>query len=159
MNKCFSKENNPMRLLKSFVVLICSLALLGGCASGRTAFDKGQKLEGEGDLDHAVLKYAEAAAANPESSEYRLQFLKASADAAKAHLVKGEKAFSAGRYDEALKEYQTAYGLDPTLETAKQQSEASRKLLISQAVLRTGRNSKKTRKIAKPSFHTGRRWT
>ena len=145
MNKCFSKEN-PMRLLKSFAVLVCSLAILGGCASGRTAFDKGQKLEGEGDLDRAVLKYAEAAATNPESSEYRLQFLKASAEAAKAHLVKGEKAFSAGRYDEALKEYQTAYTLDPTLEIAKQQSEASRKMLVSQAVLKDGQEFEKNQK-------------
>lgn len=135
-----------MQLLKSFAVLICSLAILGGCASGRTAFDKGQKLEGEGDLDRAVLKYAEAATADPESAEYRLQFLKVSADAAKIHLEKGEKAFSSGRYDDALKEYQTAYGLDPTLEIAKQQSEVTKKLRMSQALLKEGQDFEKNHK-------------
>lgn len=134
-----------MRCLIKLSVLLCSLAVMGGCASGRTAFDKGQKLETTGDVDQAVLKYAEAAAANPEIIEYRLRLLKAGAEAARLHLVKADGFFAENKYDDAMREYQTAIALDPSLERARQQADAVRKLRSSEIFLKEGEEFEKNR--------------
>ena len=97
-----------MQLVKKLSILIFSLSVLAGCASGRTAFNKGQKYEGSGDLDQAVIKYAEAATANPEIGEYRLRFLKACAESGRLHLAKGDGFLASRNYADALREYQTA---------------------------------------------------
>src|SRR5664279_1989554 len=112
-----------MQLLKNMAMLLCSMTVMGGCTAGRTAFDKAQKFELSGDMDKAVIKYAEATTDNPDISEYRLQFLKASAAASIMHLKKGDDAFAGNRFDDALREYQTASILDPSEARAKQQSE------------------------------------
>jgi general secretion pathway protein D len=133
-----NQGDHPMQCVKMVSVLILSAAVLGGCAPGRTAFDKGQKFELSGNLDQAVLKYAEAAAANPEINEYRLRFLKASAESARQHLVKGDEFAKADNLKEALREYQTAYILDPSLDRAKQYSDEIGKLLNAQLMIKEG---------------------
>lgn len=136
-----------MQRVKELAILICSLTVLGGCAAGLTTFDKAQKLEQQGDLDQAVVKYAEAASANPDVSEYRIQFLKVSAAAAQRHLNKGDDYLKAKNYDGALREYQTAFALDPSLERAKQQGDAAGKLRSSQIFLKEGEEFEKSRKL------------
>lgn len=144
-----------MRCLTKLSVLLCSLALLGGCTPGRTAFDKGEKFEISGDMDQAVLKYAEAAAANPEINEYRLRLLKVGAEAARLHLVKADKFFADNKYDDALQEYQTAVTLDPSLERARQQADAVRKLKSSLIFSKEGEEFEKNRNTreALRSYH------
>ncbi|WP_298438126.1 cohesin domain-containing protein [Geobacter sp.] len=112
-----------MRIIFKIAAPISLLALLSGCGAGLTAFNKGEKLEREGRLDEAVLKYAEAATANPDTYEYRLRLIKASERAASIHYEKGEKLFAEKKYDEALREYQNAVALDSSLERAQQQSD------------------------------------
>lgn len=111
-----------MRDICKISVLICCMTLLAGCAGGRSAFSKAQRLEEEGKLDEAVLRYVEAIKESPESSEYRLRFLKIKADTAKLHFQNGERLFEEKKFNEALQEYQSALALDPTLERAQQQS-------------------------------------
>lgn len=135
-----------MQLLKKTAILICSLTILGGCATGQSAFDKGQRYEITGDFDQAVIKYAEATTANPESGQFRLYFLKASGAAARQHMAKGEKALVTGDYDGALSEYQTAYVLDPSLERARQQGDMIKKLKLSQIILKEADEFEKNRK-------------
>lgn len=105
------------------IALLSVIAALTACATGRTAFDKAQQLERSGKFDEAVLKYAEAVSGNPEISEYRLSFLKASEQAAKQHLKSGDELFAAKRYDEAYLEYQAAMVMDPSQDRARQQGE------------------------------------
>jgi general secretion pathway protein D len=135
-----------MQLTKIISILILSLTVFGGCVSGRTSFNKGQNLEATGDLDQAVIKYAEASTANPEISEYRLRFLKACAEAARLHVVKGDEFAAVKNYGDALREYQTAFTLDPSLERAKQQAGKVNKLVNSQALYKEGEEFEKTRK-------------
>src|SRR5664279_3037689 len=111
-----------MQLTKKISILILLLTVLGGCVPGRTAFNKGQKFEATGDMDQAVIKYAEASSANPEIGEYRLRFLKACAEAARLHMVRGDNFVAVKNYGDALREYQTAFTLDPSLERSKQQA-------------------------------------
>lgn len=132
--------------MKKISILIFSLIVLAGCVSGQTAFNKGQKYEGSGDLDQAVIKYAEAATANPESGEYRLRFLKACAEAGRLHLAKGDDLLAAKNYGDALREYQTAFTLDPSMDVAKQHAEKVNKLISSQTFYKEGENFEKDHK-------------
>ena len=136
-----------MQLLNKMALLLCSVTVMSGCAPGRTAFDKAQKFELSGDLDQAVVKYAEATTDNPDISEYRLQFLKASSAAAVMHLKKGDDALAANRLDDALREYQTASVLDPSEARAIQQSDVVKKLRLSQIIYREGADFEKSNKF------------
>ena len=135
-----------MQFVKKVSILISSLAVLGGCASGQTAFNKGQNYEQTGDMDQAIIKYAEAATANPEISEYRLRFLKACAESARIHFDKGEKFEEAENYGNALREYQTAYTLDPSLAIAKQHTDRLNNLVDSQNFYKEGEEFEKNGK-------------
>jgi general secretion pathway protein D len=109
------------------IALLLMLALLAACATGRTSFDKARQLERSGNYDEAVKKYAEAVSNNPDTSEYRLAFLKATEKAAIVHLKRGEELLGANRYDEAYLEFQTAIAMDPGLDKARQQGEIAQK--------------------------------
>ena len=136
-----------MQLLNRILILTCALSMFCGCAPGRTAFDKAKKFELAGDLDQAVMKYAEAASQNPDVSEYRLQLLKVGSLAAQMHIGKGDRAFAESRYDEALQEYQTAVTLDPSEERAKQQAELVKKLRMSHILLKEAEELEKNNKL------------
>jgi len=136
-----------MRFINKLSILILAMTVLGGCASGRTAYDKGQKFESSGDLDQAVIKYAEASTANPEISEYRLRFLKACSAAAQIHMAKGNNFAAVKNYGDALREYQTAFALEPSLESAKQHAEKVNNLLSSQLFFKEGEEFENNRKI------------
>jgi general secretion pathway protein D len=109
------------------IALLLMFALLAACATGRTSFDKARQLERSGNYDEAVKKYAEAVSNNPDTSEYRLAFLKATENAAKVHLKSGEELLGAKRYDEAYLEFQTATAMDPGLDRARQEGEIAQK--------------------------------
>jgi len=112
-----------MRIILRIIALLSLVAALAGCGAGLTAFNKGERLEREGRLDEAVIKYSEAVAANPDINEYRMRLLKASEEAAHRHLEKGDEYLALNNHEEALAEYQSALALDPSLHRAKQASE------------------------------------
>jgi general secretion pathway protein D len=136
-----------MPSIKKVILLFCVLPIFAGCAGGLTAFNKGQKLEDQGKLDEAVMKYAAASAANPDVSEYRIGFLRAGEKAARVHFNKGEEYLAAKKYDEALREYQTAYTMDPSLERAGQMSGRLIKIRNSRVFFRDGEEYEKNRKM------------
>ena len=129
------------------ILFFSLLPMLAGCAGGLTTFNQAQKLESQGKLDEAVLKYAEIAAAHPDVSDYRVRFLKASEQAARVHFKKGEEYLAAQKYDDALREYQTAFTLDPSLERASQMIDKATKLRNSSGFLKEGEEFEKTRKM------------
>ena len=136
-----------MQLLRKIFLLCCLMSLVSGCAAGRSAFNRGEDLEQQGKLDEAVLKYAEATTENPSVAEYRVRFLKAGVEAAKKHQKSGDTFLEAKNYDEALREYQTAFTLDPSLEIARQQADLVLKLRSSQAFYKEGEDFEKGHKV------------
>lgn len=112
-----------MRIIFKIAALSFLFAVLAGCGAGLTAFSKGERLEREGKLDEAVIRYSEAVAANPDANEYRMRLLKTSEQAAQRHLERGDEYLALKNYDVALAEYQAAVSLDPSLHRAKQASE------------------------------------
>lgn len=135
-----------MQRITNIFLLFTLLAFLSGCGAGRSAFSKAQKMELDGNLDEAVVKYAAAAAANPDIGEYRLRLLKASEKAARIHFSKGDQFLESKKYDDALREYQTAFALDSSLERAAQQSELVVKLRSSLFYFQEGAEFEKNRK-------------
>ena len=133
--------------IKNMVLFFSLLPMLAGCAGGLTTFNQAQKLERQGKLDEAVLKYAEISAAHPDVSEYRVCFLKTSEKAARVHFKKGEEYLAGQKYDDALREYQTAYTLDPSLERASQMIDQATKLRNSSGFLKEGEEFEKNRKM------------
>ncbi|MEA5112693.1 MAG: type II secretion system protein [Geobacteraceae bacterium] len=140
----------------ALVMLAGFFLVLSGCAGGRTAYDKGEKLEKAGSLDEAVVKYAQASMANPGVQEYRLRFLKASEDAARMHFDKGEAYFAKGDYANAYREYQITIALDPSLERARQQSSLALKKRDAEQFFSEGKELEKKRKL-KEAFRSYRK--
>jgi general secretion pathway protein D len=137
-----------MQCIRRTIYLICCLSILSGCAAGRTVFDKAEKLEQEGRLDEAYLKYAEVSMANPNNQEYRLRFLKTGEEAARVHLKKADDYMTAKDYDGALREFEAASVLDPSLDRAKQQIEEVKKIRDSIILYKEGVDFEKSRKLA-----------
>lgn len=130
---------------KIFLLLLL-LGTISGCAAGRSAFNRAEKLEQQGKLDEAVVKYTEAAATNPEVAEFRIRLLKVSERAARIHFDRAEALFAAKKYDDAVREYQSAFTLDPSLERAKQMSETASKIRNSIFYFNEGVSLEKDRK-------------
>jgi general secretion pathway protein D len=135
-----------MHSIKPIGTLILATLLTSGCTAGHTAFSKAQKLENDGNLDAALVKYAEVTTANPEVGEYRVGFLKATEAASRMHYKRGEIFLAKKNYDEALREYQSAYAIDPTQLLAKQQADQLQKLKNAQLYYMEGVDFEKNRK-------------
>lgn len=135
-----------MHSLKAISILMLAPLLLSGCAAGRSAFGKAEQLERDGNLDAALVKYAEVATAHPEVGEYRVRLLSTTEAAAKAHFKKGNAFFAMKNYDDALREYQTAYAIDPTAVQARLQAELVLKLRNAQTYYQEGVEFEKNRK-------------
>ena len=135
-----------MHSMRPILALALASLIFSGCTAGRTAFGRAEKLEREGNLDAALVKYAEVAAANPDVGEYRVRLLTVTDQAAKAHVKKADAFFALKNYDDALREYQTAYAMDPTQVQAKLQAEAVLKLRNAQTYYQEGAEFEKNRK-------------
>jgi general secretion pathway protein D len=135
-----------MHSTRPISILMLATLLLTGCTAGRTAFSKAEKLEADGNLDAALVKYAQVSAANPDVGEYRVRFLNATDVAAKMHYKKGDAFFTLKNYDDALREYQSAYAIDPTQVQAKLQADLVLKLRNAQTYFQEAAQFEKDRK-------------
>ncbi len=135
-----------MHSMKAISILMLAPLFFSGCSAGRTSFSKAQKLEREGNLDGALVKYAEVSAANPEVGEYRVRLMSATDAAAKAHFKKGNAFFALKNYDDALREYQTAYAIDPTQVQSRLQGELALRLRNARTYLLEGTEFEKSHK-------------
>jgi general secretion pathway protein D len=117
-----------MCLLRKLLLMTVFLPLIAGCSGGFTAFHKAETLVKQGRLDEAVMMYAQAMAADPGKGEYKVGFLKASEKAARIHFDRGQDYMSVGKYEDAIREFQTAFTLDSSLDRAYQMSDQAVKL-------------------------------
>lgn len=138
-----------MRYLNQLVMfcLLCAVLALSGCSAGRRAFSKGERFETEGRFEEAMYSYADAFREDPETSAYRVRFLKARDAAAQQHFKKGGELFEQGDYVAALAEFQSAYGLDPTQARFRQQVEAATRLKEAQLAFQEGIDFEKGNKF------------
>ena len=131
----------------SWMLLICYLcSFAGGCAAGR-AFHAGENFEQEGKIEEAMFSYAEAFRCDPEESEYWLRFLNARDKAANERYRRGVEKSEKGDYADALTEFQTAYGLDPSKAIYKQLADETARKKSAHQAFREGEEFEKANKI------------
>ncbi|MFA7060066.1 MAG: cohesin domain-containing protein [Pedobacter sp.] len=136
-----------MRYLTHLIISGLILGLFSGCSSSRRAFSKGEKFESEGKYEEAMYSYADAFSRDPETSEYRLRFLRARDTAADMHYKMGTEQYDKGDYVAALAEFQSAYGLDPTRGRFKDQVEVTTRLKDAQLAYQEGLDFEKANKL------------
>ena len=127
-------------------ILAGALIFLSGCTAGRSLYSRGEEFQSEGNLDEAVLKYAEAVRKNPDSNEYRMAFMNTSEKAAQIHMKKADAFYDEAVFDKALHEYLSAQALDPSLQRATQKVQLLTKLRDSDLYLKEGRDFEKNNK-------------
>ena len=95
---------------------ILGAALLSGAVSACavTTMQKARQADDLRDYDVAVAQYQKAVGENPNNKEAREGLDRAKLRASDAHLFRGRRLFSQGRYDEAVIELQLAVELNPT---------------------------------------------
>ena len=136
-----------MRYLTHMIISGLMLALFAGCSSTHRAVSKAEKLEAEGKYEQAMYSYADAYSDDPDTSEYKLRFLKARDKAAEMRYRMGSELFDRGEYAAALAEFQTAYGLDPTQGRFMQQVDVTTRLKDAQSAYQEGLDFERANKL------------
>ncbi len=116
------------------VFLSVLLALPTGPLMARTK--KGDKLRTEaraeevkGNLDHALELAEQAMAQDPGDPSYTLLLRRVRFEAGAAHVKAGQKLRSGGKLDQALAEFEKAYGLDPASDIAAQEMRRTKEMI------------------------------
>jgi general secretion pathway protein D len=103
----------PAATLAKCARVAALLALCAGCAT-TNPMKQARAAEQSEDFDLAVAHYARLVRAEPANREAQLGLDRAKLRAAEAHLGRGRRVFSQGRYDDAVVELQLAFELNPT---------------------------------------------
>lgn len=99
--------------------IIPLLALFLAACDGNPEFKRGRQQEADKNLDEAVISFKKALDRNPKNAEYKVYYERARLKAGYAHYEKGQKLERAGRYQEALGEYEQAFAIDPANDIAR----------------------------------------
>jgi general secretion pathway protein D len=123
-----------------FHLLIAALlaATVAGCGAPK-AYRVGQAAEQRDDFDQAIVAYTQARAASPDNREIAHALARAKLRASQQHYARGRRLAGAGKYEEALVEYQLALELNPAngdVETAVRETRVA--LRARMAVRRDG---------------------
>jgi general secretion pathway protein D len=110
------------------------------------------------DYDRAVVEYTKAVRARPADRSARLALDRAKLRAADAHFARGRRLVAAGRFEEALLEYQVASELNPTDAEVEAELRSTRNALRAKvAVAQEGQTAlealiQRTRDLPPPGF-------
>jgi general secretion pathway protein D len=121
---------------------LCLLA--GGCAAS-AARRRGGDAERRQDYDFAVVEYTKALRLHPDDANARLALDRAKLRAAQDHFNKGRRLTAAGKFDQALVEFEVASELNPSSGDIDEELRATRnKLRAKVAVAREGKTELQT---------------
>jgi general secretion pathway protein D len=116
------------------LVLVSLLLLPAAPLSAKTR--KGDKLrdqahaeETKGNFDRALELAEQAFSEDPGDPSYGLELRRVRFEAGAAHVKTGQKLRSAGRLEEALAEFEKAYGIDPASDIAVQEIRRTREMI------------------------------
>lgn len=127
-----------VKAAKLFVLIALTL-VFSGCA-GDIAYNKGEKMSVEGDLDRAVAYYRQALQEDPENIGYRTRLNAAQRDATQMHAGRAAQYLDAKNAEVAIYESQQALLLSPDNGRAAQLLNEAGKLKELQGHLAAGRN-------------------
>ncbi len=118
-----------------FLVLVLLVSLVPALAQadkGDKHYKAGRKAELHNELDAALLNYERALQTDPANARYKLAVHRLRFAAAVRHVDQGQKLRAAGKLPEAIKEFETAFGIDPSLAIAEQELRRTVSLLEAQ---------------------------
>jgi general secretion pathway protein D len=125
-----------LQFMKQTVVFLLSWLMLLPPAPVLASSRKGEKLRAEaraeevkGNLDHALELAEQAMDQDPGDPSYRLEVTRIRFEDGAMHLKNGQKLRNAGKLEEALAEFQKAYGVDPASDIAAQEIQATKKMI------------------------------
>jgi general secretion pathway protein D len=130
-----SPRTGPMReLTLKLFILVALLATGGFLAEARTK--KGDKLLAQGkaaeirqQFDTALDFYEQALSEDPGDSGYLLAVRQMRFQAGQAHVDAGRKLREAGKLEEALKDFEKAYAIDPSSDIAEQEIRTTQQMI------------------------------
>src|SRR5439155_14601109 len=115
-----------------------------GCAAA-TASRHARTAEQQQDYDRAVVEYTKAVRLHPDDPDARLGLERAKLRASQDHFQRGRRLAAAGKYDQALVEYELAAEMNPTGGEIEDELRATRnKLRAKIAVAREGKTELQT---------------
>jgi general secretion pathway protein D len=124
------------------LLALCLFA--GGCAASG-ALRRGGDAEHRQDYDLAVVEYAKALRMRPDDANTRAALERSKLRASQDHFSRGRRLAAAGKFDQALVEYQVAAELNPSNGDLDQELLATRnKLRAKIAVAREGKTELQT---------------
>jgi general secretion pathway protein D len=128
---------NPIRQIT--VILLASSLILPPsplCTELLAKSRKGDKLRNDaraeelkGNYDHALDLAEQAMATDPSDPSYMLAVRRIRFEAGLAHVKIGRQLRGTGKLDEALAEFQKAYGIDPASDIAEQEIRRTRQMI------------------------------
>jgi general secretion pathway protein D len=118
-----------MRESKRLAAILATVGLLGWVTvaldartrKGDLSYAQGHLAEERKDFDGALKLYEDAVAQDPGEVLYQMASRRVRFQSAQAHVDKAEQIRSEGRLQEALAEFQKAYGIDPSSPIAQQE--------------------------------------
>jgi general secretion pathway protein D len=93
--------------------LVVLVALVAGCAAGRSSFKSGESAARINDWDTAVEHFRKAVQEDPANPSYRIAWERAMLSASTAHLDQARLFEARGQLEDALREYRRASEYDP----------------------------------------------
>ncbi len=141
-----------MLITMRYIAILSLLLLLFGCSAAKKQFDTGKELEEQGRYEEAMFRYAEAFQKDPYIAEYRLKFLATRQKAAMAREKSGDTNMAAGRYAEAVTDFQAAGGLNPGEARYSQKAAEATRQRDALLLWQEGQNLEKTHKLREAAF-------
>ena len=110
-----SRRSEPglCRAVARPVVALLLAATMGACATNPKPYRQGQLAEQSDDYDQAIIAYTQAQLDAPDNREIALALRRAKLRASADHHSKGRRLAGAGKFEEALVEFQLSLELNP----------------------------------------------
>lgn len=106
-------EFDQVRIVTRLALALLVAATLSACATNPKPYRVGQLAEQRDDFDQAIVAYTQAQVADPDNREIALALKRAKLRASASHHSKGRRLAGAGKYEEALVEFQLALEFNP----------------------------------------------
>jgi general secretion pathway protein D len=116
-------------ILLSWLILLPPAPLAARTRKGEKFRNDARVQENRGNFDEALKLAEQAMDADPEDPAYRLEVFRIRFEDAAMHLKNGQKLRSAGKLDEAMVEFQKAYGVDPSSDIAAQEIQRTKEMI------------------------------
>lgn len=138
-------------ILLSWLLLLPPAPLAATTRKGEKLRNEARAEETRGNYDHALQLAEQAMDQDPEDPAYRLEVFRIRFEDGAMHLKNGRTLRNAGKLDEALAEFQKAYGVDPSSDIAGQELQRTKEMIERNKGTASGPSAAEEKKNLTPS--------